>query len=203
VIEADTIDLDSPTHMLVAKGHVRGVFPQAAWNPRASMDSTQAPKQTSGQTPSQIPSQTPGKSSLSDTGLGHVQGGLLTYWETESRARIEQNAHADSQQGSIQADVIDLFFSAASAGIATKQLSRAVANGDVAVRQEDRRGTSNRAEYTASEGKFVLSEGKPTLYSSTGDTTTGRQLTFFFADDRIVVDSAEGSKTITLHRVEK
>ena len=203
VIEADTIYLDSPTHMLVAKGHVRGVFPQAAWSPRGSMDSTQAAKQTLGQTPSQIPSQTPGKSSLPDTGLGHVQGGLLTYWETESRARIEQNAHADSQQGSIQADIIDLFFSAASAGIATKQLSRAVANGDVAVRQEDRRGTSNRAEYTASEGKFVLSEGKPTLYSSTGDTTTGRQLTFFFADDRIVVDSAEGSKTITLHRVEK
>ena len=78
-----------------------------------------------------------------------------------------------------------------------------MATGDVAVRQEDRRGTSNRAEYTASEGKFVLSEGKPTLYDSTGDTTTGRQLTFFFADDRIVVDSEEGSRTVTLHRVEK
>ena len=104
---------------------------------------------------------------------------------------------------SIQADQIDLYFSGTGAANATKQLSRAVATGDVAVRQEDRRGTSNRAEYTASEGKFVLSEGKPTLYSSTGDTTTGRQLTFYFADDRIVVDSAEGSKTVTLHRVEK
>jgi lipopolysaccharide export system protein LptA len=128
---------------------------------------------------------------------------LLTYWEAESRARIEQNARVDSQQGSIQADRIDMFFSSAGAGNATKQLSRAVATGDVAVHQEDRRGTSNRAEYTASEGKFVLSEGKPTLYSSTGDTTTGRQLTFYFADDRIVVDSEEGSKTVTLHRVEK
>ncbi len=78
-----------------------------------------------------------------------------------------------------------------------------MANGDVIVRQEDRRGTSDRAEYTASEGKFVLSEGKPTLYSSTGDTTTGRQLTFYFADDRIVVDSEAGARTVTLHRVEK
>ena len=34
VIEADTIELDSPSHMLVAKGHVRGVFPQAAWSPK-------------------------------------------------------------------------------------------------------------------------------------------------------------------------
>jgi lipopolysaccharide export system protein LptA len=78
-----------------------------------------------------------------------------------------------------------------------------VATGDVSVRQADRRGTSNRAEYTAPEGKFVLSGGKPTVYDSTGDTTTGRQLTFFFADDRIVVDSEEGSRTLSLHRVEK
>jgi len=128
---------------------------------------------------------------------------LLTYWDTESRARVEQDARSDSSQGSIQADQIDLYFSAAGAVNATQQLSRAVATGNVAVRQEDRRGTSNRAEYTAAEGKFILSGGKPTLYDSTGDTTTGRQLTFFFADDRIVVDSEEGLRTVTLHRVEK
>jgi hypothetical protein len=62
---------------------------------------------------------------------------------------------------------------------------------------------SNRAEYTAAEGKFVLSEGKPTLYDSTGDTTTGRQLTFFLADDTIIVDSENGPRTLTKHRVDK
>src|SRR4029077_11278444 len=34
VIEGDTIELDNPTHILTAKGQVRGVFPQAAWNPK-------------------------------------------------------------------------------------------------------------------------------------------------------------------------
>jgi lipopolysaccharide export system protein LptA len=121
----------------------------------------------------------------------------------DSRGRIEQSARVDSEQGSIQADKIDLYFSDGGAANATKQLSRSVATGDVTVRQQDRRGTSGRAEYTASEGKFVLSGDQPTLYSSTGDTTTGRQLTFYFADDRIVVDSADGSKTVTLHTVEK
>jgi len=101
------------------------------------------------------------------------------------------------------ANQIDLYFSKSGPASSAKELSRAVAIGDVSVRQEDRRGTSNRAEYTASDGKFVLSGGKPTLYDSTGDTTTGRQLTFFFADDRIVVDSEEGSRTLSLHRVEK
>ena len=149
------------------------------------------------------PSRTPSQPGHPQTDLGHVRGGLLTYWETESRARIEQDARADSSQGSIQANQIDLYFSTTGAVNATKQLSRAVATGDVTVRQEGRRGTSNRAEYTASEGKFVLSGGKPTIYDSNGDTTTGRQLTFYFADDSIVVDSETGSRTVTLHRVEK
>ena len=199
VIEGDTIELDSPTHIVVARGEVRGVFPQAAWNPKPG----EAPGQSSGKTARPPSNRAPGPVTGPRTPLGHVSGGLLTYWETESRARIEQHARVDSEQGSIQANQIDLFFSDNGAATGTKQLSRSVASGDVSVRQQDRRGTSNRAEYTASEGKFVLSEGKPTLYSSTGDTTTGRQLTFYFADDRIVVDSADGSKTVTLHQVEK
>jgi LPS export ABC transporter protein LptC len=183
VIESDSVELDTPSHVLVAKGHVRGVFPQAAWNPKGGSP--------------------PGRTARQGTELWRVRGGLLTYWGQESRARIEQDATADSGEGSIRAKQIDLFFAPGPAGSSAQQLARAVATGDVMVREEDRRGTSNRAEYTASEGKFVLSEGKPTLYDSTGDTTTGRQLTFFFSDDRIVVDSEEGLRTLTLHRVEK
>ncbi len=199
VIEGNTIELDSPMHILLVKGQVRGVFPQAAWNPKPG----EAPVQSSSQTAKPPSNRAPGQMARPATQRGHVRGGLLTYWETESRGRIEQDARVDSEQGSIQANQIDLYFSDSGAASGTKQLSRSVASGDVTVRQEDRRGTSDRAEYTASEGKFVLSEGKPTLYSSTGDTTTGRQLTFYFADDRIVVDSADGSKTVTLHPVEK
>ncbi len=201
VLEGDTIELDSPTHVLLVKGNVRGVFPQAAWSPK--------PGEGPGQGQSSSKSARPGsnrpvaQAARSSPQLGHVRGGLLTYWETESRGRIEQDARVDSEQGSIQANQIDLYFSDGGAASGSKQLSRSVASGDVTVRQEDRRGTSDRAEYTAAEGKFVLSEGKPTLHSSNGDTTTGRQLTFYFADDRILVDSADGSKTVTLHQVEK
>jgi LPS export ABC transporter protein LptC len=198
VIEGDTIELDGPTHVLVAKGQVRGVFPQAAWNPKPG----EAPGQSSGKTGRPPSGKAPGQAGHPAMQLGRARGGLLTYWETESRARIEQDARVDSEQGSIQAKQIDLYFSDSGAASGTKQLTRSVASGDVTVRQE-RRGTSDKAEYTASEGKFVLSEGKPTLYSSTGDSTTGRQLTFYFADDRIVVDSADGAKTVTLHQVEK
>ncbi|HLJ23933.1 MAG TPA: LPS export ABC transporter periplasmic protein LptC [Candidatus Acidoferrales bacterium] len=199
VIEGDTIELDSAAHTVVVKGKVRGVFPQAAWNPKSG----EGPGRVLSKPPKTVADKMASPSGRSAPQLGHVRGGLLTYWENESRGRIEQDARVDSEQGSLQANQIDLYFSDSGAASGTKQLTRSVASGDVTVRQDDRRGTSDRAEYTASEGKFVLSEGKPTLYSSTGDTTTGRQLTFYFADDRILVDSADGSKTVTLHQVEK
>ena len=48
-----------------------------------------------------------------------------------------------------------------------------------------------------------MSGGNPTLYDGSQGTTTGRQLTFFLADDTIIVDSENGSRTLTKHRVEK
>jgi lipopolysaccharide export system protein LptA len=207
VIEGDTIELDSPSHVVVARGHVRGVFPQAAWSPKPGPAAIQPSAQATDVGAEHVPTRTAGRpmhpADHPEPDLGHVRGGLLTYWDTESRARVEQDAHVDSSQGSIQANQIDLYFSTPDVVNGTRQLARSVAIGDVTVHQEDRRGTSNKAEYTASEGKFVLSEGKPTVYDSDGDTTTGRQLTFYFSDDRIVVDSEAGSKTVTLHRVEK
>ena len=83
------------------------------------------------------------------------------------------------------------------------QISRAVGDGGVIVEEQGRKATAEHAEYTAAEGKFVMSGGKPTLYDGTQGTTTGRQLTFFLADDTIIVDSENGSRTLTKHRVEK
>jgi lipopolysaccharide export system protein LptA len=183
VIEADTIELDKASDSLEASGHVRGVLPQAAWRPTGE--------------------QTGARPAPKGPELWHVVASRLTYWNAEARARLEGGVSADSPEGSLRADRMDLFFAPSADAGSARQLVRAVATGKVDVRQENRRGTSERAEYTAAEGKFVLSDGNPTLYDSSGDTTTGRQLTFYFADDRIVVDSGKGSRTVTLHRVEK
>jgi hypothetical protein len=85
----------------------------------------------------------------------------------------------------------------------SRQLVRAVGLGNVEVNQLSRRGTSSRADYTATDGKFVLSGGAPIVHDTSGNSVTGRQLTLFYADDTIVVDSAEGLRTLTLHRVGK
>jgi len=75
--------------------------------------------------------------------------------------------------------------------------------GDVVVRQGERRGMADQGEYTAGEGKFVLSGGQPTVSDNSSNTATGHSLTFFVANDTILIDSQEGSRTLTKHRVEK
>jgi hypothetical protein len=78
-----------------------------------------------------------------------------------------------------------------------------LALGNVVVRQGDRRGVAEQGEYLVADGKFVLSGGQPTITDASSDTTTGHSLTFFVANDTILIDSQEGSRTLTKHRVEK
>jgi len=101
--------------------------------------------------------------------------------------------------------VLDLYFTKQPAGSigGTSQIERAVSTGGVVVEQGDRRGTAENGVYTAEDKKFVLSGGTPTLYDAQEGTTTGRELTFNLADDTIIVDSGNGSRTLTKHRVQR
>jgi hypothetical protein len=149
----------------------------------------------------------------------------MTYEVNQRHARLEQRAHARSMEGDMLADRMDLFFvqqnasslgpgaspgaadSSGATGLRSafsgQQLQQAQCFGAVRVESDGRIGTGDRADYWAPEGKFVLSGTHPTLRDQFGNTVAGRQLTFLFSDDRIVVDSEEGSRTLTLHRVEK
>ena len=200
IVEGEVIEIDRQTHTLTATGQVQAVFPQAAANH------------------SQVGSQ---KDSAKPE-FWHAQGAHLVYQSDESRGRIEQKVRAHSDEGSMTADAIDFFFApaqnsatpdakttakpsgGAQNGAATgQQLVRASAFGNVNVEQQGRHGKANRADYTAEDGKFILSGGTPTVYDASGNATHGRQLTFFFGDDSIDIDSAEGLRTLTLHQVEK
>jgi len=202
IVEGETIDLDRQKHMLTAIGGVHAVFPQAASAPANPRPGSRA--------------------GASKPEFWHAQGGRLTYLNDENRGHMEENVHAHSDEGSMIADAMDFFFTpagtlgAADPSVAAKsgrpaqsgsapgqQLIRAAAFGSVKVEQQGRHGAANRADYTAEDGRFVLSGGTPTVYDTSGNAAQGRQLTFFFGDDSINVDSAEGVRTLTLHQVEK
>jgi len=179
-IEAESIELLrlSPQQgQLIARKNVLGVFP-LSFKPDARLQ-RRSPEPE----------------------LMRVRAGSLLYSSADHRVRLTQGVSAHSSQGHISAQAVDLFLASGREG--NQQVSRALATGNVVIQQGDRRGTAAQAEYTAAEGKFVLSGGQPTLYDASRGTTTGRELTFFFADDRIVIDSEQGSRTLTRHRVEK
>jgi lipopolysaccharide export system protein LptA len=191
VLEAESIELFRNDRKMNAAGNVRAVFPQAPSNAAVS----------------------PTKSAQKVPVLWHVQSGKLVYWDRENRARLEQNVVVQSPEEKISSDSLDLYFTRAtptgdSAGATThiggpQQISRAVAEGDVIVQQGERRATAQHGEYTAADGKFVMTGGTPAIFDAASGTTTGRQLTFFLADATIIVDSESGSRTLTKHRVEK
>jgi len=208
LVQADTVELDRNTQVMTATGSVHAIFPQASRTPPGGAEAvpTAGGKSVGGKPVSEKPD------------LVRAEAGRMTYESAQHHALLERGATARDQQGSLRSTSMDLFFMPQNGGtkpVATsptgpplnalggQSLERAIALGDVVIDQEDRRAKSARADYTAADGKFVLSGGPPTVYDATGNATTGRQLTFVFGDDRIVVDSEKGTRTVTMHPVEK
>jgi LPS export ABC transporter protein LptC len=210
VLEANQIEIWRDEKKLQATGNVVANFPQAS--PPASAQSSPAK-------PSSPKSAT--LTTSSGPTLWQIRAPMLTYWGDTGKAHLETGVTADSQQGSMQSRTLDVFLTQQAAPLKPgsnasasakpgqqpplegRQLDHALALGGVTVRQADRRGTADQAEYTASDGRFVLSGGQPTIIDASSDTTTGHSLTFFVANDTILIDSQEGSRTLTKHRVEK
>ncbi len=196
VMEADSIELLRDARVMNATGNVRAIFPQAA---------------------SQSTTPTGVLASSKKAKLWHVTAGTSTYSDAESRAHLEKNVVAQSAEQKMRAATVDLYFTRtatsnsngttgsapANPAAGGQQISRAVGTGGVIVEQGTRKATADRGEYSAIDGKFVMSGGNPTILDSVQGTTTGHQLTFFLADDTIIVDSENGSRTLTRHRVDK
>jgi LPS export ABC transporter protein LptC len=196
VLDADQIAVSRNAGTLQATGSVVAVFPQEA-----------------GQGP-QLPA-VPASKKNAPTAAGpvvwQVRAQRLTYTNTQSMAHLDGGVTASSEQGSLHSQTLDVYL-APDAGAGTtnagsafggRGLERVVAQGAVVVSQNGVHGYAEQAEYDAARGKFVFSGGEPRITDGNGNTTTGRSLTFDVASDTISVDSDEGSRTLTRHRVEK
>jgi lipopolysaccharide export system protein LptA len=188
VLEAKEIAISRDDKTLRARGDVLAVFPQ-----------------TSG--PGILPAS---ESKKPGPVLWQLRAPELTYSGAEGGAHLRGGVQITSGQVSLQSRTLDVdlgggssSLDAAATPLARGQLSRAVADGGVVVRQGDLRATAETATYTAADGKFVLSGGQPTITDASGNSTSGRSLTFFLPNDTILIDSQEGSRTLTRHRVEK
>jgi lipopolysaccharide export system protein LptA len=129
-----------------------------------------------------------------------IRADRLEYFDAGRRANYRGSVQLQTENTTLQADSVDVFFSGA-ASVEHTELERAVAEGHVIVVQPMRRATGNRAEYFAREGKILLSGGPPTLYDAEKGFTSGQRLTFFIHDDRLRVDGGDESPTLSRHRI--
>jgi lipopolysaccharide export system protein LptA len=81
------------------------------------------------------------------------------------------------------------------------QLDRMVAQGRVQVREPGREATGDRLTYTATDEKFVLTGGPPSIFDAEHGKIQGDSLTFFRRDDRVLVEGRDSSPTVTQTRV--
>ena len=211
VMEADSIEIERSRRVLTATHHVRAVFVQMGAKTAARQTAEPQNSKRIAATPASVPG-----SESKAPNLWHVTADKLTYYDAENRAHLEGQVTAQSAEEKISAPVMELYFARASAAteraagraepagleLGAQQVSRAVGSGGVTVEEGTRKATAERGEYTAANGQFVMSGGNPTIYDGSAGTTTGRKLTFFLADDTIIVDSPDGSRTLTKHRVE-
>jgi lipopolysaccharide export system protein LptA len=218
VLDANQIEVWREDKKLQATGNVIAVFPQGASSPLGGNFGLATPKAAGKPLPATAKSEPNPAAPKTSSTVWVIHAPSLTYWDDQSKARLEGGVTATSQQGQLTSKTLDAYLGpapagskaeahASSGGTSTisggRQLTQLVAQGQVVVRQGDRRGTAQEAVYTAADQKFVLSGGEPTIIDANSDTTTGHSLTFFVANDTILIDSQEGLRTLTKHRVEK
>lgn len=190
VIQAAQITLLRKSGTVTATGGVRGAFPQAKQQSPGHKDNSSKAEGKQPEVLWRVRSQR--MTYVNRERSGKVVGGAAT---------LDGGVEAESTDGRIQAKRLVLQLRRGHRGGA--QVTRAVGDGGVEVRQGTRWGRGERAIYNAAQGKFVLSGARPSFHDTSGDLVTGSQLTFYVANDTILVESTKGSRTLTRHPIHK
>jgi lipopolysaccharide export system protein LptA len=199
VIQADRIEVERTSGMLVAEGNVVGALPQTPARPAGRNGGAK-----------QSGAAADGEKTSNGAVLWRVLAQKLTYQSgslvpakngTSGTVTLEGGVRAASSRGRIDAKRLVLHLTRDVTGRA--ELARAEGEGNVMVREGNRWGRAERCLYDAGDGKFVLSGGKPALHDTAGDVVRGDRLTFYVSDDTILIESTEGTRTLTLHPVPK
>ncbi len=88
-----------------------------------------------------------------------------------------------------------------SQSVGPAKLEKIIASGSVLITEPNRHATGEQLTYTASDDKFVLTGGPPSILDAEHGKITGVSLTLFRRDDRVVVEGDSSSPAVTQTRV--
>ena len=131
----------------------------------------------------------------------------LTYADNDRKAHFDGGVLVKGNDLTITSNWMDVFLQARGQSAANQPVANAgkidhiVAENQVIITQPGRRGTGDRLVYTASDDRFVMTGGPPSIFDAEHGKITGVSLTFFRRDDRVLVEGNEKSPTVTHTRV--
>jgi len=193
VVDAQSIEFDRDRRSMIATGSgaSQTVSTVLVQNDSVQNDSAQADR--SAQSPHGKPT------------LIAITSTRLSYADSERKAHFEGDVAARSAEITITAKKMDADLEARGSGnqplSGAGKLDKIVAADQVVITQPERHATGNLLTYTASDDKFVLTGGSPSIFDAEHGKITGVSLTFFRHDDRVLVEGNNLSPTVTQTRV--
>ncbi len=120
-----------------------------------------------------------------------VEADRLLYNRADLRARYEGNVRVSTEDLIVDAPFVEFVFAAGD----QSQLQEIVAWGGVEIIQGERNAQGDQAVHYPIEDKVVLTGDPAQVVESNQDTVTGRQLTFFIGDERLLIENPSAHET--------
>jgi lipopolysaccharide export system protein LptA len=222
IVEAPTIQFDRDRRFLVAQGTaaqpVSTVLVQAKLGEanKSSADKAKASKPQpdrgkAGGTPALQPGKAGGAPAPrprdDETSPIAITAARLNYSDADRLAHYEGGVIAHGASFTESSSSLDAYLRPRSQSLGNQsltgpgQLDHMVAEGSVVIVQPTRRAVGNKLVYTASDDKFVLTGGPPSIFDAEHGKITGVSLTFFRGDDRVLVEGEASTPVVTQTRV--
>jgi lipopolysaccharide export system protein LptA len=225
VIEASTIQFDREHRSLVAQGTQARPVSTILVQPEKVQPEPSQPAQAR---PAHGRLKGPGKADSPNSGsagksdgptLVAITAAKLTYVDSERKAHYEGGVSAKSTDFTASSQTMDVYLLPRSQIVSRNpsyvasqskpsqsvtgqgRVDHVVAQGHVLVLQPNRRADGETLVYTAADDKFVLTGGPPSIFDAEQGKVTGVSLTFFRADDRVLVEGEASTPVVTQTRV--
>jgi lipopolysaccharide export system protein LptA len=127
----------------------------------------------------------------------------LTYTDSERRVHFEGRVSMKTAEATVSCDQLDTYLALSGQVQAPGpgRIERATAQGHVTVQQPGREAKGDRLAYTASNDRFVMTGGPPSIFDAERGEVTGDSLTFYRLGGTVQVEGAGASPAVTKVRV--